>query len=215
MHHGQTIQTNMNKTIKFLQINKGNSELSQKTDQIMDLLQLHKPHIVVINELNAKRTDTISRHQFQDYIMESDNLDISDQISRTGILVHKDLQYKRRRDLETVGTSTIWLQLHHPGRKPLMVQGIYRQFQRLGKVGSILPAAQRARWSQIIDKWERATEEGNEIITIGDINLNYLRWEVEPKEMNNYDILKKPMIDLLKFKILSKGHVVLSKFQQK
>ena len=60
------------------------------------------------------------------------------------------------------------------------------------------------------DKWEQANEEGKEIITMGDLNLNYLRWDVQPKSMNSYDRLKKPMIDLMKEKILLKGHVILS-----
>ena len=35
--------------------------------------------------------------------METDNLDIVDQTSRTGMLLHNSIHYKRRRDLETNG----------------------------------------------------------------------------------------------------------------
>ena len=39
--------------------------------------------------------------------MESDNLDIVDKTARTGILVHKDVHYRRRRDLETQVLSSV------------------------------------------------------------------------------------------------------------
>ena len=70
---------------------------------------------------------------FENYILENDDLDLVDDMSRTGILIHKSLQYKRRRDLESMGTSTVWVQFSYPGRKSLLLQAIYRQFQRLGK----------------------------------------------------------------------------------
>ena len=147
---------------------------------------------------------------FTDYNFETDNLDIVDKMSRTGVLVHTSLQYKRRRDLEVTGLSTVWIQLQHPGRKPLLIHSIYRQFQRLGRPGTLNPASQQSRWAKIIDKWEQATAEGKEIITMGDLNLNYLCWEVQPEGMNSYDRIKKQMIDLIKEKILMTGHMILT-----
>ena len=42
----------MNKSLKFLQMNKGNSELYSRTDQLKDIIQTHRPSIFIINELN-------------------------------------------------------------------------------------------------------------------------------------------------------------------
>ena len=88
--------------------------------------------------------DSTSRNQFDNYRMETDSLDITDQTSRTGMLVHNNVHYRRRRDLESIGTSTIWIQLCYPGRKPVLLQALYRQFQRLASlVLSNLPASCR------------------------------------------------------------------------
>ena len=200
----------MNKTIKLIQINKGNTELHERTVQINEMLMKHRPQVVIINELNLSSNDKITGNMFEDYKLETDNLDVVDKVSRTGILIHKNLQYKRRKDLETMGVSTVWIQLQHPGRKSLLIQGIYRQFQRLGREGSLKPASQYIRWNKIIEKWEKATDEGKEIITMGDMNLNYLRWEVQPAGSNSYDKLKKPMIDKFKENIIERGHNILS-----
>ena len=171
----------MNKSLKFIQINKGDSDLSGRSDQINDLLLQHKPHLLIVNELNLRSTDTVTKHQFDNYSLETDNLDILDQMSRTGVFIHRDLHYKRRRDLESQGTSTVWLQITQPGTKGFLFQAVYRQFQRLGVKGSIKPKFQYQRWNLIVQKWEQAITEDREIVTMGDLNLNLLRWEVPPK----------------------------------
>ena len=104
----------MDKTITIIQINKGDSELNKRIVQINYIIQKFKPHIIVINELNLTSDDTITRKLFDNYNLETDNLDMIDQMSRTGVLVHKNLHYKRRKDLEVMGISTVWIQLQHP-----------------------------------------------------------------------------------------------------
>ena len=121
------------KTITILQVNKGPSDLASRTDQLNDLIEKYKPQILAINELNSTSTDTVTRNQFMNYTLETDNLDIIDEMSRTGILIHKDIKYKRRKDLETMGISSVWIELSHPGRKPLLVQALYRTIPEAGK----------------------------------------------------------------------------------
>ena len=200
----------MDKMLKFMQLNKCVSDLESRVDQINSIIDQHKPHAIVINELNSPSTDKITRNQFPGYHLETDNLDILDTTSRTGILIHRDLHYSRRLDLETPGTFTVWVQFKYPGRKPLLLQGIYRQFQRIGIAGSINPTMQHQRWEQIILKWEKAIEEGGEIITLGDLNLNTLRWDVPQHLKTQYDRTKQPMIASLRTRILDKGLSVLS-----
>ena len=170
----------MNKTLKIIQINKGDSDLQNRTEQINEIIDKNKPHLVVINELNLDPADTITRNMFGEYKMEADNLDITDKRSRTGILIHKSIHYKRLRQYESTGTSTVWLKLNHPGKKTVMVQAIYRQFQRLGHPGSETPSSQKQRWNIILEKWQKAAEEDTEILTFGDMNLNTLRWDTPP-----------------------------------
>ena len=200
----------MNKTLKCIQINKGDSDFLSRTDQINEIITNLKPNIVVINELNCKNNDNVARGQFPQYKLETDNLDIVDQMSWTGILIHRDVQYKRRTDLETQGTSTVWLQLSYPGRKSILFQAIYRQFQRFGVPGSKNPKKQQEIWENVIKKWELAMLENKEIITMGDFNLNSHRWDLQDSEKNSYDRQKEPMVTMLKQRILEKGFKVLS-----
>ena len=109
----------MDNKITIIQLNKGNSDILGRTDQINNLISTYKPHIIVINEINSKPNDKVAQSQFPNYRLETDNLDILDGNSRTGLLIHTDIHYTRRRDLESQGTSTVWIKLAYPGRKPM------------------------------------------------------------------------------------------------
>ena len=85
--------------------------------------------------MNLDYKDNISREQFENFNLETDNLDVVDETARTGILINNQIHYKRRKDLESPGISSVWIQLSHPGRKPVLVQAVYRQHQRLGREG--------------------------------------------------------------------------------
>ena len=141
-----------------MQMNKGNSEFNNRSDQIKHIIKQHNPDIIIINELNIKQHDTMSKQQFQNYRMITDGLDITDQYSGTGMLISNYIHYKRRNDLEAQGLSTIWVQLSYPGRRPILIQGIYRQFRRLGIKDSHTLKAQKQRWTRILDKWQIAKQ---------------------------------------------------------
>ena len=83
----------MDKSLRFVLINKGDSDLHSRVDQINQVISKYKPHILVVNELNMKSTDTVSIYLFDNYTMEADNLDIVDQMARTGVLIQKDIHY--------------------------------------------------------------------------------------------------------------------------
>ena len=78
-------------------MNKGNSDFSNRTDQIKLLITQHNPDIIIINELNIKQHDVVSRNQFQNYRMITDGLDITDQYSRTGMLISNDIHFKEKK----------------------------------------------------------------------------------------------------------------------
>ena len=61
-------QLSMNrKSIKIIQINKGNSQFMNRVDQINHMISQHKPQIVIINKLNIENGDIISRNQFDNF----------------------------------------------------------------------------------------------------------------------------------------------------
>ena len=103
-----------------------------------------------MNELNMKSIDSVSKHQFSNYVLKNDNLDAIDEMSCMGVLIHKNIQYKRHRDLESMGISSVWIQISYPGRKSILIQAVYHQFQRLGVKGSIAPKSQHKRWKKLL-----------------------------------------------------------------
>ena len=198
-----------------MQLNKRDAWLHNRSEQINNLISVHKPHLFVINELNLHPEDTVTCNAFPQYRLLTDNLAITDQYSRTGILIHESINYKRRPDLECQGISTIWIQTSHPGRKPILIQACYRQFQRIGVEGSLSIQEQRKRWGLLLAKWEIAAREEKEIITLGDMNLNKFSWNLHNTEKNQYEKLQTPMVKMLHDKILTQGFTVLNSQQTK
>ena len=202
----------MDKTqnMKILQINKNDADLPKRIDQLNHILFTHKPQFLIINELQKHKYDNTSKFQFPGYHLESDKLDKLDGWSRTGILIKSNINYKRRHDLETPGISSVWLQVGQPGAKQFLLQGVYRQFQRLGRDGSKSQPNQQARWNEIITKWEKAVSEGREVLTLGDMNIDSISWEKNWDEMPQFEKQKQKMYKQLKDRILSNGTVKIN-----
>ena len=126
-------------------------------------------------------------------------------------MIHKDLKYKRRNDLEDKGLATVWIQVSQKGTKPLLVQSVYRQLQRIGKPGSGTPARQAQRWTKILDKWVQAASEDKELITLGDLNVNQFAWDLHPTQMTLREKSQDNLVKELKDRILSQGFTVINK----
>ena len=95
-------------------------------------------------------------------------------------------------------------------KKPLLIQGIYRQFKRLGRKGSGSYKEQQKRWDRVLKNWELAQREKKEIITVGDCNINKFSWEKTVTEMNDYEKAQAPLVQNFKDKILNKVFFVLN-----
>ena len=54
-------------------------------------------------------------------------------------------------------------------------------------------------------KWEKAAEEGVEIITMGDLNLNSLAFNLPENQKTGQDRSQSKMAEMLKDRILNKG----------
>ena len=63
---------------------------------------------------------------------------------------------------------------------------------------------------KIIDKWDQALNENKELITLGDLNIDILSWDLPNNEMDPYNTSKKKMANLLKEKIIQKGSKILN-----
>ena len=80
----------------------------------------------------------------------------------------------------------------------------------MGKEGTDSISSQEWRWKQIIEKWELAAKEKKEILALGDLNLNTLRWDIPYESKNTYEKFQDKMVQLFKEKILHKGFKILN-----
>ena len=64
-------------------------------------------------------------------------------------------------------------------QKKILVANIYREWQYIDQADneSLSLLAQQNRWNTFLDKWEMALKANKEILVIGDINLDFLKWE--------------------------------------
>ena len=85
---------NATKVIRIMQVNKGNSSFNNIIDQIQELIDRHKPNVVVVNELNMTKDDVTSYYQFPNFTLVTDVLNITDSCSCTSILIHRYLHFK-------------------------------------------------------------------------------------------------------------------------
>ena len=125
-----------NNNIKIMSVNKGNSEINTKIDQLNNMIQVHNPDIFAINEINIKLSDTVTKNQFPGYTLEVDSLGKTNDRARTGVLIKNTITYKRRKDLEQHGSAIVWLQIKSKEKKQFLIQCIYRQFTKIGEPGS-------------------------------------------------------------------------------
>ena len=92
--------------------------------------------------------------------------------------------------------ATIWVQLGDKRRQSIVVGGIYREHQQLGRIepdASWLEIIkqQEKRWKNIVRKWKMAAKYHN-CVVLGDINLDFGRWfNPEPQLSNMVDLVQQ------------------------
>ena len=52
---------NKNQNFKILLLNKGDSDIKTKIDQINNILETHKPHFLILNETQKHKNDNTSK----------------------------------------------------------------------------------------------------------------------------------------------------------
>ena len=102
---------NGNHYLNIAHWNKGNTLFINKTTQIDQLLNTHKPHILSLCEANiVKMVNDTHNNKYYDYTIEHTKMADITNNSRNAILIKNNLVYTRRYDLENNNTSTIWIE---------------------------------------------------------------------------------------------------------
>ena len=103
--------------------------------------------------------------------------------------------------------STIWLEVGLPNKRKFLICNCYREWGYLNQPNRLSHSqtAQFERWETFINKWESALDEDKEVIMLGDMNIDSLKWMKQDLPPNDQIRRQKPMIDLLFEKIVSRG----------
>ena len=191
--------------------NKGSSYLKNKQDDIKQLIQDHRPHILGLGEANFKKDHKEDDVTIQGYKLNVDSaIDISslDNTARVVIYTHDSVRVTRRPDLELENIAAVWLEAGLPGQKSIIIFMAYRQWRLLGQPDdrSASVCEQLARWTLFLHKWELALLEGKEVVVMMDANLDHLTWGcTENLPSYHSSIRLKDLIELLFEKIMPLG----------
>ena len=192
----------MNLQLKVLHWNLGARKWHNKLDDIQILLNDCKPDLCYISEANL--WDGLEPHQ-----MELENYKLvlpltinSQKHARLVLLVKDTLTVTRLDQYMDDKSATIWVRVGNEGRNSIRVGGIYREHLILGEDNQNMSSheiqmRQEQRWKSIIKNWKAASKDRN-CIVLGDINLDFLKW-------NCPDSSQEEMIHLTQQEIESVG----------
>ncbi len=92
---------NIKNNLKLIQYNKGNADLQNRMIDLIDIIDEHKPELLIVNEANLHKDTDLSLVNIKGYSLEMYNLmDISN-VVRTG----KIIKAKQKRHSVTL---TLW-----------------------------------------------------------------------------------------------------------
>ena len=94
-------------------------------------------------------------------------------------------------------------------KKKILLNQNYREWQQLGVPNSVSIPEQYIRWIEYFEYWEKALQSGNEVVCMGDYNLNHCNWTDAnlPRENQTYKL--RSLITALFTRILPFGVVQL------
>ena len=107
---------------KMVHINKGNSNFENKYDDLLQLLNVFRPHLLSIQEANY---NVESDKFFKGYKLEYNCLTKSCKMARTVVLIRDDIPYERCLQLENEYISSIWIQIYMSKTQSFYVMSAY------------------------------------------------------------------------------------------
>lgn len=171
-----------NKGMKIYHQNKGPSHLATRFVEIKQLVMVHNPDVLGLSEANLKATHDHKLVEIEGYTMLTTKAmeNPSSGWSRLVVYVKNTLSWKRRPDLENQVTADIWIEAALGRQKPVIIANIYREWGLAGQGGDMSSrsdGAQVERWDTFTSSWENALGEDREVLVLGDVNFDRLRWD--------------------------------------
>lgn len=154
--------------------------LSKNVSLLQDILLTTKetPDIIAISETKLNEN---SRHNITlpGYVFLHTNSQTS--AGGVGLYISNELQFIRRRDLElsTDGIESCWVELIRKRQKNILIGCVYRH-----------PSNDRDTFFENLkNKLENLNDKGHEVIVVGDMNINFLKYNDDNKTSEYLDML--------------------------
>ena len=121
------------KGLKIISWNKGSKFFVNKINDIKEMLDKFKPHVLSMSEAHIKSID-LKDINIDNYNLEYDNLMENNIMSRSCMLIHKDVKYERLYEHEPKFCSVIIVEIGLKYQKKFIAIQWYRQWQLLNKL---------------------------------------------------------------------------------
>ena len=187
--------------LDILHWNGGSRKWQNKRLEIECLLREKDPDLCYISEANLWTGLDSMDMDIPGYKLILPNTMTSLLHARLVLLVRNDVTAQLLVDNNDKEAAAIWVKVGSTRRKSLVVGGIYRQHQLLGQETELtrqqLLQQQERRWTRIVDRWRRLARN-SDCVVVGDLNLDYLRWDSPESHLEG-------MVDELKNSIETAG----------
>ena len=197
--------------LTLLQWNKGNAPFLNRMEDIVTMLETHKPQLFGISEANIHPNAHTPSMNIPGYSLETDRLPLDKFRGQVAIYVTKDIKYKRRLDLEPPLMPMIWLEVEVQKEKNILINIGYREWTQQTsvktkargkkkrnneersdsldskKVGKTM-MKQKERLNTMIASWEKASLEEKPLFIMGDWNINSKHTNLVKQKLQPYSI---------------------------
>ena len=183
------------KTVKVLHWNAGSCHWENKTTQIESFLLEHSPDICIISEANI--WDTLCE---ADRLIPGYNLHLPSTMqtlghARIALLVREGLVVQQINH-KSPDAAVIWCKIGDTKKNSIIIGGAYRQHHLLGvnysdSTWQDVQTEQEIRWRKTMQAWRKLTHNRKSVL-LGDLNLDYLKWEnPDNKQVNMVEDMKE------------------------
>lgn len=211
------IKCNKNK-IRIMQWNKGNSLIKNTINEIRDMIEEHKPEVFIINEFNLNKDEDVNITNIDGYKLEVDNLMEKFDVNRTAMYIKNNINYTRVKEVECENESVITIKIGYKNKRKIILTGYYRQWTILHKDNDLKEKSksiseQNERFEKQSNKWKKLIDEkmNNEVLIMGDFNLDALSWEKSEENKSNYEKTLNTMIGFMKHNLLDQNMSLMHK----
>ena len=172
-------------------------------DEMLVIIETHKPAVFGIGEANIGVHSHAPALEISGYSLERDNLTANNIRNRTVAYISDKVSYKRRLDLEILCTPLIWIEINSVKPKSWLLAIGYGQWCTLESKKKKDKAISRSIPAQVdrLNNWgksfEKANNEGKQIVIVGDLNIDVEPWLFPMKTPTPYQNDMFPLLSKL------------------